>query len=57
MRAKLSSYALLGINAVPVEVIVKGDWLKVVATRSRRVLHSVTRLSAATETHLIGSDV
>jgi hypothetical protein len=41
MRAKLSSYALVGIDAVPVHVIVGGDEAKVVATRTRRVLHSV----------------
>jgi hypothetical protein len=40
MRAKLSSYVLVGIDAVPVDVIVDGDHVKVVATRSQRVLHS-----------------
>jgi hypothetical protein len=34
MRTKLSSDALVGINAVPVDVIVKGDQVNVVATRS-----------------------
>jgi hypothetical protein len=32
---------LVGIEAVPVDVIVEDDQVKVVATRSRRVLHSV----------------
>jgi hypothetical protein len=44
MRAKLSSYALVGIEAVPVEVIVDVDRVKVAEARSRRVLHSVTLL-------------
>jgi hypothetical protein len=44
MYTTLSSYALVGIDAVPVDVIVKGDQVKVVTTRSRRVLHSVTLL-------------
>jgi hypothetical protein len=45
MRAKLFSYAMVGIDAGPVDVIVKGDQVKVVATWSRRLLHSL-RLSA-----------
>jgi hypothetical protein len=44
MRAKLSSYALVGIDAIPVDVIVKDDWVKVVETRTRRVFHSVRLL-------------
>jgi hypothetical protein len=38
---KLSSYALVGIDAVHVDVIVEGDPVKVVATRSRSAVHSV----------------
>jgi hypothetical protein len=41
MHMALSSYALEGIEAVPVDVIVEGDQVKVVVTRNRRVLHSV----------------
>jgi hypothetical protein len=45
MRAKLSSsYELMGINVVPVDVIVKGNQVKVVAIESGRVLHKVTLL-------------
>jgi hypothetical protein len=40
-RQTLSSYVLVGIDAVPVDVIVKGNRVKVVATRTRRVLHSI----------------
>jgi hypothetical protein len=57
MRRKLSSYALVGINAVPVDVIVKGDQVKVVATGCRRVLHSVRLPAPAGETPLTGSPV
>jgi hypothetical protein len=32
---------LVGIEAVPVNVIVEGDQMKVIAIRNRRVLHSV----------------
>jgi hypothetical protein len=42
MRTALSSYALVGIEAVPVNVIVEGDQVTVVATGTRRILHSVT---------------
>jgi hypothetical protein len=41
MRTALSSYALVGIEAVPVNVIIEGDQMKVIAIRNRRVLHSV----------------
>jgi hypothetical protein len=41
MRDKLSSYALVGIDAVPVDVIVDGDQAKVLVPDRRRVLHSV----------------
>ena len=40
MRAKLSSYALVGIDAVPVDVMMEGDQVKVFDPDSRRVLHS-----------------
>jgi hypothetical protein len=41
MRTALSSYTLVGIEAVPVDVVVEVDQVKVVAMRNRRVLHSV----------------
>src|SRR5262245_16705740 len=40
MRVKLSPYALVGVEAVPVDVIVDGDPVQVVEPDSRRVLHS-----------------
>ena len=57
MRAKLSSYALVGINAVPVDVVVDGQQVKVVANRSRRVLHSVKQPAPDAGTLPIGSGV
>jgi hypothetical protein len=57
MQATLSSYALLGIDAVPVDVMVNGNQVKVVATRSQRVIHSVGLPSPAAGTSPIGSGV
>jgi hypothetical protein len=57
MQAKLSSYALVGIDAVPVEVIAMGDQVKVVATRSRRVLRTVRLPAPDSGTPLVGSSV
>jgi hypothetical protein len=50
MRSRLSSYALIGIDAVPVDVTLKGDQMKVVATRSRR--HTLDRVLQETVVHL-----
>jgi hypothetical protein len=55
MQANLSSYALVGIDAVPVDVVVDGNQVKVVGTRSRRVLHSVNQPAPGTGTPLRGS--
>ena len=41
MHTALSSYALVGIEAVPVGVIVDGDHVKVVEPVNGRTLHSV----------------
>jgi hypothetical protein len=57
MRVKLSSYALVGIDAIPVDVIVKGDQVKVVATRNRRVFHSVRLPAPGAGMPPIGSGV
>ena len=42
MRATLSSYTLVGLDAVPVGVVVDGDQLRVVEPETGRTLHSVT---------------
>jgi hypothetical protein len=42
MRIKLPSYALVGIEAVPVDVIVDGERVKVVEPESGHTLHSVS---------------
>lgn len=42
MRATLSSYWLVGIDAVPVEVRLAGDAVRVVEPEIGRILHSVT---------------
>jgi hypothetical protein len=55
MQVKLSSYALVGIDAVPVDVIVDGHQVKVVVTRSRQVLHSVRLQVPDARRHPIGS--
>jgi hypothetical protein len=57
MQAKLSSYVLVGINAVPVDVIVNGTQVKVITTRTRRVLHSVGLPAPDPRTTPTGSDV
>jgi hypothetical protein len=57
MRAKLSSYALVEIDAVPVDAMVKGQQVKVVAARVRRVLHSVRLPVLDAGTPPIGSPV
>ena len=44
MRTALSSYALVGIEAVLVEVVVDRDRVRVVEPETGRVLHSVTLL-------------
>jgi len=41
MRIKLSSYALVGIEAVPLDVVPDGDWVRVVDPETGRVVHSV----------------
>jgi hypothetical protein len=41
MRVTLSSYALVGIEAVPVDVVVDRDGAKVIEPESPRSLHSV----------------
>jgi hypothetical protein len=41
MRNRLSSYALVGIDAVPVDVVVDGHRAKVVEPASGRTQHSV----------------
>jgi hypothetical protein len=56
MEGKLSSYVLVGINAVPVDGVVKGK-VQIVATRSRRVLHSVKLPAPDAGTLLTGSGV
>jgi hypothetical protein len=41
MYTALSSYALVGIEAVPVDVIVDAERVKVVELETRRTVHSV----------------
>jgi hypothetical protein len=57
MRATLSSFALVGIDAVPLDMIVEGDQVKVVPTRNRRVLHSVRLRAPGAGTPLSGLSV
>jgi hypothetical protein len=57
MPAELSSYALVGIDAVRAVVTVKGDHVNVVAARGRRVLRSVTLPAPVPEMPPIGSSV
>jgi hypothetical protein len=38
---KLSSYALMGLDAVPVDVIADGDWVRVVDPETGRCIHFV----------------
>jgi hypothetical protein len=45
MHTALSSYSLEGIEAVPIDVVVDGDRVRVVDPETRRVLHLV-RLEA-----------
>jgi hypothetical protein len=55
MRTTLSSYALVGIDAVPVDVIAESDQVNVVARRNRREFHSVRQPAPGAGTTPTGS--
>jgi hypothetical protein len=48
---------LVGIDAVPVDVIVEGDHVKVVAATNRPILHSARLPAPGAEARLIDSSV
>ena len=53
MPAVLSSDALVGLDAVPVDVVVDGDRVQVVDPQSRQCTHSVRRSPLVPEDSLI----